>query len=144
MDKAKLGKANKRKGSNAERHYAKIFREELGFKYCKTSRLASKLHDSAGIDLMFIPFNIQVKAGYKTGLNYSKELKYLEEKMKELFPPTSQEFNYPKILIHKKDKEKGKKLRSEYEEIVSMTFEDFKKIVGSKNLSDEDNREKVI
>ena len=127
----KKGKTSKRKGSDAERLYAKRFRE-LGFTHCKTSRLGSKLHDNAGIDLIFLPFNVQIKAGYNRGLNHSKELEYIEEKMKLLFPPSSIEHNLPKILIHRKNKEKGKRSRSPYEEIVSMTWEDFKKILAFK------------
>ena len=52
-----IGTNNKRKGSNAERFYAKIFRD-LGFDKCITSRQGSRLHDNAGIDLMFLPYNI--------------------------------------------------------------------------------------
>lgn len=126
-----LGKTNRRKGHLAEQEYAKIFREEFGFKHCKTSRHGSRLHDDAGIDLIFIPYNVQIKSGYKRGLNYSKELKYLEDRMKELFPEDSKEHDYPKILIHKKEVGRGFK-RTSYDDLVVMTFEDFKKIV-SKN-----------
>jgi hypothetical protein len=128
LNKTKLGKKNKRKGSNAERLYAKIFRE-LGYTHCKTSRYGSKLHDSAGIDLIFIPFNVQIKAGYSRGLNYSKELKYLEDRMKELFPTDSIEHSLPKLLIHHKDKKKGSRSRAEYDDLVVLTFKDFKKIL---------------
>lgn len=126
--KKNYGKTNKRKGSNAERLYAKIFRETLGFIHCKTSRLGSKLHDDAGIDLIFLPFNVQIKAGKQLGLNTSKELEYMQDKMKELFPPISQEHSLPKILIHKKEVGMGRK-RTEFDEIVSMSFEDFIKIL---------------
>jgi len=132
MEKKNLGRANKRKGSNAERLYAKKFRDDLGFTHCKTSRFGSKLHDDAGIDLIFIPFNVQIKAGYPRGLNYSKELKYLEEKMKILFPPTSIEHSLPKMIIHRKDKEKGRKSRVSYDDIVCMTYEDLVKIIKYK------------
>ena len=126
--KKSYGKTNKRKGSDAERFYAKIFREILGFTHCKTARLGSKLHDDAGIDLIFLPFNVQIKAGKQVGLNASKELEYMQNKMKELFPPTSQEHSFPKVLIHKKGVGAGKK-RTEFDEIVSMTFEDFIKLI---------------
>jgi hypothetical protein len=128
-DKKSYGKTNKRKGSDAERLYAKIFRDELGFSHCKTARMGSKLHDDAGIDLIFLPFNVQIKAGYDKGLNPSKELSYIEEKMVELFPPSSIEHTLPKILIHRKNKEKGRRNRIPYDDIVFMTFEDFKKIL---------------
>jgi hypothetical protein len=122
-----IGKTNKRKGSDAERYYAKIFKE-LGFTHCKTSRLGSKLHDDAGIDLIFLPFNVQVKAGKQTGLNPAKELLYMQERMKELFPNTSLEHTYPKIVIHKKEVGQGKK-RSHFDELVFMTFDDFVKLI---------------
>ena len=121
------GKINKTKGSNAERYYAKEFRD-LGFNHCKTSRAGSRLHDDAGIDLIFLPFNVQIKAGKQTGLNSSKELSYITNKMKELFPQSSIEHVQPKILIHRKEVGVGKK-RGEFDEIVSMTFVDFKKIL---------------
>lgn len=131
-ERKNYGKTNKRKGSDAERLYAKIFREELGFSHCKTSRMGSKLHDDAGIDLIFLPFNVQIKAGYDKGLNASKELKYIEDKMLELFPLSSVEHSLPKILIHRKNKPKGRRSRTDYDDIVSMTFNDFKKIIEYK------------
>lgn len=126
--KKSLGKTNKRKGSDAERFYAKIFKEDLGFTHCKTARLGSKLHDDAGIDLIFLPFNVQIKAGKQTGLNYSRELKYMSDRMKELFPSTSPEHNFPKMVIFKKEVGPGNK-RTEYDELVCMTFADFTKLI---------------
>lgn len=127
--KKSYGKTNKRKGSDAERYYARIFREDLGFTHCKTSRLGSKLHDDAGIDLIFIPLNIQIKAGKQVGLNPGKELTYMQNRMTELFPESSLEHDYPKLVIHKKEVGQGKK-RSEFDEIVSLTFKDFLKIIN--------------
>lgn len=126
--KKSLGATNKRKGSDAERFYAKAFRD-LGFIHCKTARMGSKLHDDSGIDLIFLPFNVQIKAGKQTGLNPSKELDYIQQRMGEHFPPTSVEHELPKILIHKKEVGRGK-LRTPSDEIVSMTFEDFVKIIS--------------
>lgn len=123
-----MGATNKRKGSDAERFYAKKFRE-LGFTHCKTARMGSKLHDDAGIDLIFLPMNVQIKAGKQVGLNPSKELDYIQDKMAELFPPTSQEHKLPKVLIHKKEVQKGKR-RTASDELVFMTFEDFTKIIS--------------
>ena len=125
--KKNYGKTNKRKGSDAERHYAKVFRE-IGFTHCKTSRLGSKLHDDAGIDLIFLPFNVQIKAGKQAGLNASRELEYIQNRMTELLPSTSLEHSYPKVLIHKKEVGQGKK-RGEFDDIVSMSFNDFIKLI---------------
>lgn len=123
------GKTNKRKGSDAERYYAKIFREELGHTHCKTARLGSKLHDNAGIDLIFIPYNVQIKAGIQKGMKPLQELVNMKERMAELFPPESLEHNLPKLVIHKRPVGKGNK-PTEFHELVTMTFEDFKKIVN--------------
>jgi hypothetical protein len=123
-----MGKTNKRKGSDAERYYAKIFREDLGFKHCKTARMGSKLHDDAGIDLIFIPFNIQIKAGKQTGLNVKRELESMQFKMGESFPETSVEHKLPKLVLLKKEVGPGNK-RTEFDEIVSMTFADFCQII---------------
>ena len=128
VDKSKLGKANKRMGCDAERHYAKIFRETFGYPLCKTSRLGSRMHDNVGIDLIFIPYNIQIKSGKQVGLNPSRELQSMRERMEVTFPKESPEFSFPKILIHKKRVEKGKK-RTEFDELVYMSFSDFSKIV---------------
>ena len=70
MAKSK-GKTNRRKGHNAERHYASFFKE-LGYEFCKTSRQASRLHDDCGIDLMYLPFLVQIKAGKQKGLKEQK------------------------------------------------------------------------
>lgn len=127
--RAKLGKTNKRKGSDAERYYAQIFRDKLGFKHCKTARMGSKLHDDAGIDLIFIPFNVQIKAGKQVGLNFTKELTYMKERMAELFPETSLEHAYPRVVIHKKEVGAGKR-RTDEDELVCMTFADFCRIIN--------------
>lgn len=127
--KKSYGKTNKRKGSDAERHYARIFRDQLGFTHCKTARMGSKLHDDAGIDLIFIPLNVQVKAGKQVGLNPAKELNYMKDKMTEYFPESSPEHSYPKLVIHRKEVGQGKK-RSEFDELVTLTFEDFLKLIS--------------
>ena len=46
-----------------------------------------------------------------------------------MFPKENREHDYPTILIHKKEVGKGKK-RTEFDEIVSMTFSDFLKLVN--------------
>ena len=121
------GAANRRKGHTAEREYANKFKE-LGFKHCITARLGSKLHDYAGIDLIFIPLNVQIKAGKQAGLKADVELKYIHDRMIELFPPDAKEHVLPKILIHKKEGKPGVK-RTEFQDIVSMTWQDFEKII---------------
>lgn len=127
MDKSSRGKTNKRKGSNAEREFAEKFRQ-LGFENCKTARQGAKMLDDCGIDLIFIPFNVQIKAGLQQGLRPNKVLEYMKNRITEVLPKYSVEHNLPKILIHKRQVGQGNK-RDEFSDIVSMTFEDFSKII---------------
>jgi hypothetical protein len=94
-----LGATNKRKGSNAERYYAKYFRE-LGHTHCQTARLASKLHDNAKIDLVFIPFNIQIKAGTQKNMNAGKELFFMKSAISAMFPKDDTVHSKPCLLFH--------------------------------------------
>ena len=128
IDRAKLGKRNKTLGSNAERLYAKLFREELGFTFCKTSRQASRLHDDAGIDLFGVPgLNVQIKAGHQKGMNNSKVLSVIKERIVELFSPDNSVHSNINILIHRKAVGTGKN-RNEFDDLVTMSFNDFKKL----------------
>jgi hypothetical protein len=126
-DNNKRGKTNKRKGNDAERYYAEKFRE-LGFENCKTSRQGAKMLDDCGIDLIFIPFNVQIKSGLQQGLRPHKVLEYMKNRISEVLPKSSIEHTLPKIMIHKRQVGQGNK-RDEFSEIVSMTFEDFSKII---------------
>ena len=121
------GRANKTKGSNAERFYVNIFKE-MGYDKCVTARYGSRIHDDAGIDLINIPFNIQIKAGKQKGLNPNSTLQDSNDRINKMFPGESREHDLPTILIHKKEVGKGKK-RTEFDEVVVMTFSDFKKII---------------
>src|SRR5690606_19290762 len=100
-----------------------------------TSRFGSKIHDDAGIDLIFLPFNVQIKAGKQRGLNNSNILRDINERMAKMFPSSSPEHDYPKILIHKKDVGSGKK-RDEFDEIVMMSCDYFIKILNYKMNED--------
>lgn len=120
-------KNNKRKGSNAERLYAQIFRD-LGFSHCQTARYGSRQSDDCGIDLINLPINVQIKSGYKRGLKPKDEIKYVKDRISEIFPLNTLEHTKPTILIHRQDVGRGKK-RTEYDDIVSITFEDFVKLI---------------
>jgi hypothetical protein len=122
------GKTNKRKGSDAERYYVNQFKE-IGFKHCVTARYGSRLHDDAGVDLLHLPFLTQVKAGFQKNMSPSKVLFNVKEKVQEMFPETSMERKAPIILIHKKQGKPGVK-KNEFDELVMMSFEDFKKIIN--------------
>ena len=98
--KLSIGATNKRKGSDAERYYADLFRE-LGFAYCITARLGSRIHDNAGIDLINIPFNIQIKGGNHKNLSPGKVLLNMHSQVNSLFPEDSEVRNYPMLLFHR-------------------------------------------
>lgn len=129
------GKTNRTKGHNAEREYAKLFKS-LGYDKCVTSRYGSRLHDDAGIDLINIPFNVQIKTGYKRGLNYSKELYKIDDMIQKTIPKAYPEHTYPNILIHKKFVGQGRQ-RNEYDELVVMSLQDFISIISKNKNNDE-------
>lgn len=119
-----VGKTNKRKGSNAERHYTALFRE-LGFPFCQTARFVSKRHDNAKVDLVDIPFNIQVKAGKQTSMNPGKELLFMESNIKTMFPVGDEIHKRPLLLFHYKEVEEGGYRRLPKHEIVYMSLQQF-------------------
>ena len=99
---------NRTRGNNAERRYAQIFRD-LGYDKCRTSRQASKLLDDCAVDLMFLPFLVQIKAGRQKGMNPSKILSEMESRIKENFPDTAPEQTMPRLLIHYKGTGHGRR-----------------------------------
>lgn len=122
-----VGQTNKRKGSVAERFYAKFFRD-LGWEFCQTSRFVSKRHDNAKIDLVDIPFNLQIKAGIQKNMNPGKELFMMASSIQLMFPSSDLVHTRPCVLIHYKQGSKGKK-RAPEDEMVYMSliqFEAFK------------------
>lgn len=124
------GARNRVKGHTAERLYASIFREiSPAFEKCKTSRAASRLHDDSGIDLCFTdPFNVQIKAGRQAGMNVSKELAKIKEEVVKNFPSHYPELSNMNVLVHRKDPGRGRR-RNEFDDIVSLTFQDFEKLI---------------
>ena len=123
------GKRNRKVGHDAERHFAREFRE-MGFSKCITSRKGSRLFDDAAIDLIFIPFNVQIKAGKQRGLNPVNILREIDERIKKYFPKSHEVHNLPNILIVRKFPGQGVK-RDEYHDTVIMSFESFKKIINT-------------
>src|SRR5690606_32028160 len=101
MNKAKIGKNNKRKGSQKERDVAKKFRD-LGYEFAKTSRQASRLLDDSKVDIAFVPYNVQCKKGYPKGINYTLVFNEMKEGLNKNFPPTESVHNYPCVIIHDK------------------------------------------
>jgi len=124
-----MGNTNRTKGNNAERLYAKEFKK-MGFEDCVTSRYGSKQHDDAGIDLINLPFNVQIKAGKQTEFRPPSVLQITKERVKTMFSKSSAEQKKTTIAILHKMYGKGKKRRTEYDQLVFMTFEDFKKLLN--------------
>lgn len=118
-----LGATNKRKGSTAERYYAKFFRE-LGFTFCETARFGSKKHDNAKIDLLYIPFNVQIKAGIQKNMNPGKELFMMATSITAMFPPEDEISKRPCVLFHYKQGKPGLK-RTPDMEMVYMSLIQF-------------------
>jgi hypothetical protein len=118
-----IGKTNKRKGSNAERLYAIKFRD-LGFNFCETSRFVSKKHDNAKIDLMYIPFNLQIKAGKQKNMNVGKELFAMYSCIQAMFPKEDEVFKKPLLLVHYEEVGRGHKRLPEHEKVY-MSLQQF-------------------
>ena len=116
-----------RKGHNAERHYAKKFRE-MGYNKCCTTRASSRLLDNCMVDLNYIPFLVQIKAGKQKKLSYSLVLKTIREKIAEHLPEDAHERSLIPIIIHYKHVGTGRK-RNEYDELVVLAFSDFQKLI---------------
>jgi len=120
--------ANRDKGHRAERYYAAKLRD-LGYEKCLTSRYASKMHDDAGIDLVNIPLNLQIKSGKQAKLNPRKFLADMRGRIAEMFPDGSPERERPCAVLHRREHERGKK-REEEDEMVYLTFSDLEKLLA--------------
>lgn len=127
------GATNKRKGHQAERDYCNIFKE-LGFSFCTTARLGSRLYDNAKIDLINLPFNVQIKAGIQKSMNPGKELFSMSTMIKSLFPPDDSIHTKPCFLIHKKQVGKGIRRLPE-DEVVYLSHKQFQEYQDLENNS---------
>lgn len=125
------GATNKRKGNNAERYYAKTFRS-IGYQHCQTSRFVSKKADNAKVDLVDIPFNIQIKAGLQKKLSPGKELLLMKASISSMYPPEDPIHSKPNLVVHYKLGTPENPIKREEEsEIVYMSsvqFDKFKEI----------------
>lgn len=120
----KKGTTNRRKGHVAERYYMNFFKA-LGFESCSTARFSSRKHDNAKIDLVDIPFNIQIKSGVQKNMNPGKELFMMESSIKAMFSSGDEVFSKPLLLFHYKQNVPGKR-RTEEMEMVYMSFKQYK------------------
>jgi len=126
------GKQNRTMGHNGERHYAKIFRE-MGFTFCKTTRQSNRMMDNCGIDLNFLPFNVQIKTGVHKSINHRKVLKYIDDRRVELFLPEDQIHKKLNILIHRKAVGRGKK-RKDIDDLVYVDGPEFRKFLDNSKV----------
>lgn len=117
-----MANKNRDKGHRFERWWAKVFRDDLGFKFCKTSRQASRLLDDCGVDLDGIPFNMQLKNGYAKGINYTKLFETIDMKLAENYMKQDPRHIYPTVIAHKRG-------RKQSEHHVIMKGEDWIKLV---------------
>ncbi len=111
---AGAGKRARRKGHNYERTVVKFFKD-LGYTDAKTSRLGSRLLDSAKVDICDIPFNVQCKA-VEANIDYSKLTGEIEGEIAKLTPGR---INLPIIIFHKKNRNTN----------VVMTLDEFEKFM---------------
>ncbi len=118
-----LGTLRKQKGTQVEKLYADIFKI-LGYSKVITTEQASKILDACSVDLMFLPVLAQIKSGEQRGMNPSKILFQMKERLKQNFPEDSPEQKMFKILIHHKNNPINRRRNSE-DSLVTMTFEDF-------------------
>lgn len=111
-----LGKINKKKGKFAERLYSDKFKE-FGFSFCEPSGIISKRHDNAKIDLMHIPFNVQIKAGKQTNLSAGKELLFMSSCIQTMFSTEKEVLKKPMLLFHYEETGKGQPRVPENEKV---------------------------
>lgn len=115
------GKTNRTKGHNLEREIAKMFKDELGYKFSKTSRFSSRILDNCKIDIAGIPYLVQTKSGYEKNRPKPEEIfQEMEDLLLENFPKDDPVHRFPKILIHKING------RRKYHNFVTMPYNDFK------------------
>jgi hypothetical protein len=127
---------SKQKGNTYERWLARFYREHFGFNYCRTTREVSRLLDNCGIDLSGIPHNASAKSGYRSKRPQADkiiaQIKYL---LQQSFPVDDPIHGNLTFLFHRLDG------HSPYHHIVSMTFDDWVRIMTIyekfKNFKDE-------
>lgn len=109
------GKRARRKGHNYERTIVKFFKD-LGFADAKTSRLGSRLLDSAKVDICDIPYNVQCKA-VEANIDYCKLTGDIKTEVNKLVPTRK---DLPILIFHKKNRNTN----------VIMTLDEFEKFMN--------------
>lgn len=109
------GKKARRKGHNYERTIVKFFKD-LGYTDAKTSRLGSRLLDSAKVDICDIPYNVQCKA-VEANIDYCKLTDEITREVNKLVPTRK---DLPIMIFHKKNRNTN----------VVMTLDEFEKFMN--------------
>lgn len=120
------------KGHTYERKWANYFKS-IGYKQCVTSRLGSRLLDNSKVDLVFIPYLVQLKHD-KSKLKYEDIFLSMQKELTKNFPKNSKELKFPKIIIHRFG-------RKRYNEYAVIPIDDFKKLL--KRLSELDRQSTI-
>lgn len=96
------GKENQLKGEEGEKFYVSYF-QRLGYKNCKQAEKKS-LYDSLGIDLVNIPYLIQIKTGIQKNLIPGKILTLMSAQISNNLPKNHViiKENFNLFLIHHK------------------------------------------
>jgi hypothetical protein len=121
-----MANKNRRKGHDYERLLVRHFKE-LGYTFAKTSRAASVLLDSSGIDIWGIPYAVQAKTGYKNARpKYEEIYQGIKERIQLNFPPHDEIHKSPILLFHRI----GTKPE---ENVVMMTADYFFELISKAN-----------
>ena len=102
--RGQLAKRSRRKGHDLERFVVNELKE-IGYNFCKTARLGSKILDDCGVDVVNgPPLLIQCKSGYSRSRPKFEQLaKETRKKIEENIPAENPEHDWPYILVHKID-----------------------------------------
>lgn len=118
------GKENQLKGLKGEQFYVNYF-QKLGYKDCQQSEKKS-LFDAVGIDLINIPYLIQIKSGKQKNMNPGKILTLIYTQIKSNIPLSHivHKENYNLFVIHHKTEE------TYTDDIIYMSLDTFEYYVS--------------
>jgi hypothetical protein len=116
-----MANKNRDKGHRYERWWANIFKD-LGWEKCITARQGSRIMDDSGIDLINIPYNMQLKYGYPRGINYKTLFDSIDACKEKNFMDDDKVHAYPTVIAHKKSTKSN-------EHFVVMKAEDWIELI---------------
>lgn len=112
------------KGHHAENIYVSYF-QKLGFTQCANSALVNEAYDRAKIDLVGIPFNIQIKTGKQPQMHPCRVLFEMDACIKTDFKKSNPDYRKPRLLLRRLNV-KGKTRQPE-SELIYMSKKQFDK-----------------